>query len=460
MKFRQILAGIFLWVLLLSGCAQDPEPQPTTAPADPQQFLGILTQAISAVHKADDRILNITASQSRQIGSQVYKSTSTQTVSCQDLTGRPKVYQREDVSYGSYQVQNIRFFQNRNAYYSVSGRTFSASMSASAFLETLIPPILFEPQLYTAVTAQYQGENVRLFFRNPELLESWVVPGQQIQPDSASAEALLRPDGSLAETVYRAVYQNGNAKITLEVTCQVTLPQDLDLSGQMPQIPADCVKLRDLKIPELLLRSAADLYATENITSSAEEIIDSTAIKTRRVQKIDLLRLGTGQLLDADIKYTVELSDYAGNLTRSVTKETYSGEVFTTVTDGSDRVTSSKLSPEAMQTYCEDLLLMSMFAISHLEDAAIAYEDGFCHIRFTGTQEMTQTLCRNIYNLLEVDLDALASEHIGDPVSGYLTLDMTTGLPSAAGMTLQRKHNINGAEQLLSYQLLQTYTFE
>lgn len=454
-----MLAVIFLWVLLLSGCAQDPTHQPTTAPADPQQYLDILTQAISAVRKADDRILNITASQSRQIGSQIFKSTSSQTVSCQNLTGRPKVYQKENVSYGGYQVQNIRFFQNRNAYYLVSGQTFSASMSANAFLETLTPPVLFDPQRYGQITAQYQGDNIRLFFRDTDLLENWVAPGQQIQPESASAEALLRPDGSLAETVYRAVYQNGAAQITLEVTCQVTLPQELDLSGQMPQIPTDCVKLPELKIPELLLRAAADLYATESIRSSTEEIIDSAAIKTCRVQKIDLLRKGTGQLLEADIQYTVELSDYAEYLTRSVTKESYRGGVFTTVTDGGDPVISDHLSPEAMQTYCEDLLLMSMFAISRLEDASITYEDGLCQICFTGTQDMTQTLCQNIYQLLEVDLDTLASGHTDDPVSGYLTIDLMTGLPTAAGMTLQRTHNINGAEQALSYQLHQTYTF-
>lgn len=458
MKYFRMLSVIFLWVLLLSGCARDPEPQPTTEPADPKQYLNILTQAIAAVENADDRILNITASESRQIGSQNFKSTSTQTISCQNLTKKPKIYQQEEVFYGNYHVQNIRSYQNRGAAYLVNGQTFYTSISADRFLNTLTPPVLLDPQLYKEVTARHQGENIRLSFTDAKLLENWVVPGQQIPPESACAEALLRPDGSLAETVYRAVYQTGSVRMTLEVSCRVTLPQDLDLSGQMPIIPDNCVKLPDLQIPNLLLRAAADLYAVENIRSSTEEVIDSAAIKTRRIQKIDLLRHGAEQLLEADLQYTVELSDYAGNLTGSVTKENYREGVFTTITDGNSE-TSSKLSYEAMQTYCEDLLLMSMFAISHLEDASVTYEDGFCHIRFTGTQDMTQRLCQNIYTLLNVDLDALDSEYTGDSVSGYLTIDLLTGLPSVAGMALQRTHNINGAAQPLSYTLHQSYSF-
>ena len=458
MKYFRMLSIICLWVLLLSGCARDPEPQPTTEPADPQRYLNILTQAIAAAENADDRILNIIVSESRQIGSQNFLTTSTQTLSCQDLTGKPSICLQEEVSYGSYHVQSTRSFQNRRASYHVNGQNFHTSMSADRFLETLIPPVLFDPQQYKEVTAQHQGENTRLFFRNADRPESWVVSGQQIQTESASAEALLRPDGTLAETVYRTVYQNGSVRITLEVTCQITLPQDLDLRGQMPAIPVDSIKLPDLQIPELLLRAAADLYAAESIRSSTEEVIDSAAIKTRRTQKIDLLRQGTGPLLDVDIQYTVELSDYAGNLTGSVTKESYREGIFTTVTD-SNSETSSKLSCDAMETYCEDLLLMSMFAISHLEDAELSYADGLCQIRFTGTQDMTQTLCQNIYQLLNVDLDALDSEHTGEPVSGYLTIDLLTGLPSVAGMALQRTHNINGAAQPLSYTLHQSYSF-
>jgi len=460
MRFAWKLAAILIWVLLLTGCVRDPQPQQPQETADPEQYLSVLSQAISKIEKADDRILSVTGSQSRQVGSQNFTSSFSQRIACQDLTDKPKIYQQEGAAYGSYKIQSIRIFRNRSAYYSVSDRTFRSSMTPEAFLETLTPPVLLDPQLYADVTAEYQGENVRLFFHNAAALESWVVPGQRIQPESASAEALLRPDGSLDKTVYRAVFQNGAAKITLEVTCQVTLPAELDLSGQMSSIPTDCVELPDLRIPELLMQAAADLYAAESICSSTEEVIDSAAIKTRRVQKIDLLRQGAGQLLDADIQYTVELSDYTGNLTQSVTKETYSDGVFITVTDGGSPVTSDSLSPENMQTHCEDLLLMSMFAISHLEDADIDYDEGLCHIRFIGTEAMTQALCQNIYTLLGVDLDALSSEHSGDPVCGYLTIDLLTGVPAAAGMTLQKTHTVNGTGQLLSYQLDQSYTFE
>lgn len=447
LKRMGIMLLALIFVSCLAGC--------NTALA-PDKYLEQLDTAISAIEKSDNLLQNLTLTQSRTIGGETFTSVSRQTVSCQDIhSAAPLICREEDVSYGSYRTQIQRHYRTGDAYVTIGEKTFSGEANAASYLQSMIPAVLFRPENYASVTAQSAEKGVVLTFRDASNLESWVTD-QDTVLQSASATATLDTSGNLLECSYQAAYTHGDTHFTLDVTSQTAIPEQLDLSSQLPAIPADRVILSDPEMPVHILQAVGDLFTARQITSQYTEIIESDAIRTSRHQQTQLQLSGTGNDLSADITYRISLSDYSGGSTASVTAERYRGGSLTTATDGKE--VTSNVHPEDMKTRCEDLLLLSMFAISYLEDAEVQIQDGLCHISLTGNQQLGDRLCQSIYALLGADLDALSSDYSGEPATGYLTLDVHTGFPVAAGMAVKRTHAINGAFQTLTYQLDQTYS--
>ena len=62
-------------------------------------------------------------------------------------------------------------------------------------------------------------------------------------------------------------------------------------------------------------------------------------------------------------------------------------------------------------------------------------------------------------SFLQVDLDGQAQSYVTGKAGGYLVLDPQTGLPTAMGMYLERRHTLDGVSYDLSYRLDETVTF-
>ncbi len=451
--------GILLFALIFVSCLAGCDTAKNSQPLETGKYLEQLDAAFSATENAEDLLQTITLTHSRTVGGETFTTVSRETVSCQDLTSAaPLIYREEDVSYGSYRTQIRRCYRTGDAFLTIGEKTFSGEANAKSYLQSMIPAVLFQPENYAAVTAESAENGVMLTFRDAAKLESWVTE-QDATLLSASATATLDTSGNLLECSYQATYTQGDVHFALDITSQTAIPEQLDLRSQLPDIPADRVILSDPELPVHILRAVGDLFTARRITSQYTEVIESDAIRTNRHQQTQLQLSGAENDLSADISYTISLSDYSGNSTSSVTTERYRNGRLTTATDGEKPVTTDTLSPQDMRTRCEDLLLLSMFAISYLDDADVQIQDGLCHISLAGDQQLNDRLCQNIYALLGADLDALSSDYSDEPATGYLTLDAHSGLPVAAGMTVERTHAINGAFQTLTYQLDQTYAF-
>lgn len=440
------------------GCLAGCNTQVPLGPVGPEKYLEQLHTSIFAIENADNLIQTLTLTCSRTIEGQALTQSSQQTVWRQNLhSAAPVIYREEDISFGSYRTQIRRLYKARTAFVIIGEKTFSGRSKAAYYLQSLVPAVLFQPENYASVTA-YAGENgIVLTFQDATALENWVTDGDAILL-SATATATLDASGNLLECSYQAAYTQDDIPYALDTTSRISTPEQLDISNLLPHIPANRVLLSDPELPVQILQAVGDLYAVQEITSGYAETIECDAIRTKRQQQTQLQLSCDKNDLAADITYNISLSDYSGNTTAAVTTERYRSGSLTTATNGKE--ITDNISPQDMKTRCEDLLLLSMFAISYLEDAEIQIQDGLCHISMTGTQQLNDRLCQSIYALLGVDLDTLSSGHTDEPATGYLTLDARTGFPVAAGMTVKRTHVINGAFQALTYQLNQTYSIK
>ncbi len=453
MKIQTKLTAALLCLvalLCLFGCNNTPaDTKPTLSAAD---IIATYETACKPIAESSFQHLTITAQEQRTVGGETYTEKVSGTAYYSAL-GTDAFHAQVDVTLlnGTYENKYTELYTGGTAYVQVMGRAFSATMTKDEFLARQIPALLLDGSLYSeAVVEQVEGKTL-IHFSDATKLESWVTNCNTAKLNSAEGVATLDENGVLTEMTYKASYTCGAADYTREVTVAV-VPEPMDTAIAAP---AESTPLAFFDAPKLLLRAAGDIYTAKSITSSYSENLYSQAAAIIRAQSARIDTWGSGDSFMASTDYTASLTNYANTPTINTQKETFRDGSYSYSTNGADPV-KSDVTAEQMRGYCENSILSAFFTIDALSSAELTDTGDFYCISFRGTDAAANRLCSSIYSILGVDLDGYADSYTTNDISGYVTLDKHTGLPTAAGMTMSRTHMISSVAYSLTYQLDQS----
>lgn len=451
MKFRNMLPIIVLCLLCLWGCANTPEPQ-TEEPA--AEAIALYETALVPIRSANNLILNIAYDLQRQVGEETFADSMTAAITYSGIgSADMEAFAEQKYRFGSHDVTYTEFYTGGSAYCQSSGCIFSCPMTAKEFTDRQLPAILLTPSLYNSVTTQKTENRILIRFSEAAAPESWW-KNSDIELLSATGTATLDLDGNLLQSAYRAMYRIGQTEYTLQVTNKVATPATLVLSEKFPAGIKDYPTVSDPDAVKVLLRTTGYIRSAQAITCSYKEHLDFSAASILREQQITVNTYGSGDTYMARTDYTGSITDNTGKPTVTNQTELFLDGVKTVSINGSAAITQPGATAEAMESYCQNSILSALFPVSFLQSSRWEEGDSTRTLHFTGTQALADTLYASIYEDLQTgNLDSFCESYATNDISGYLTLDRSTGLPVKAGLSISRTHVIGGISYDLTYQL-------
>lgn len=470
MKIWTTPLALLLCISLLlgfSGCATESGTKDTTAPITstapstlpapkPEEMYH---SAVNAVSKADNLCLSIDYSESRIVGSETYSEAYTATANYAGLNGgNTEALIAEHLVYGDYGVDYVQSYLTGTAYCQINGQSFQSSMPFKKFFAMQVPACLLDAALYSTVSYEETDNETVITFSNASAMESWAADFASAQLISAEGTATLDANGDLLNTAYHAEYLLNTTAYTLDVTVDVSTPDDLDLYDRQPKYPENCPQLSCFNTPKMLAQVVGDVYFSQSITGSATESLqcEATPLSRTQITLVDIFDSGADFIARTD--YTVTLTDFTHTPVKNTKTETFLDGVYSYSTNGSDPVVQDRITPEKMHTYCEDTLLSALFTPNYLSGAELTDTGDFYCLTFTGNESFAEDLFDEIYRIVNMELDSAASQYTTNEASGYLTISKYTGLPTAMGLALSRTHVIEGIRYTTAYHLDQALT--
>lgn len=456
MKFRTKLTAAALcliFLICLFGCHTNTPVETTEPTLSAADVIAAYKIACKPITASPIQHLTIQAQEQRTVGGETYTETVNGTAYYTGL-GKDTLNAEVDVTLtnGTYESKYVESYTGGTAYIQVMDCAFSAPMTQDEFLARQIPAILLDTALYSTATFEHAEAQTILHFSDASALESWVSGIADIELLSAEGTAILDETGALLETSYSATYISGAASYTLEVSVAVST----EALNQSAIAPAESTPLAFFDFPRLLLRSIGDIYAAQSMTCAYQESLTCQAAGIVRSQHAQIDTWGTGTAFMGCADYTASLTNYTDTATVNTQRELFRDGVYSYSVNEADPVTQSGVTAEQMRSYCKDSVLSAFFSMDSVAGAELTDTGDFYCILFTGSELLADSLCSSIYSILGVDLDSYADSYTTEAISGYLTIDKHTGLPTAAGMTVMRTHIIGNVAYALSYQLDQS----
>jgi len=445
------LLRALLW--LVAGCGSpQTEPTQTEKPVDAGIFY---SSAKKAVASAENLLLEYTLEQTRTVGDNTFTKQVTGKASYQGYARDGMLAKVEETQdFGYYRCGYSEIYYEAKAYATVNDSFFWTNQSPEDFVSRQLPPVLLTPSVYDTVTYS-EGKNV-ILFSDPRQLEAWVGEGELLE---ASGEAVFDAKGTLQQTRYQVRYRKGEAECTLSVTVQVTLPQQLDLSGIQTVEKQNSVWLSNLDAPRKLVQVVADVYSAKSLTCQLAETITSEAVPLSYTRSGHILFRGRDDSFTAEVVNASELSNNRGVVSQTSQKEQFQKGVYTVSVNGGEPSQNGGITAVSMRQYCEDTILSGLLAVKYLRSASAEAEGKLLRLELGGSIDFREMMNRHLQNVLQVDLDALASVSEYHGFGGYLTVDMETGLPVAFGMFMGKSHTMDGVAYRLDYRLDETLAF-
>jgi len=457
---KLIVMGLCLAALLcLAACSAEP-PEATVEPTIPvAEALYAYNAACIRLDTAKNLRIRADITRQRQLGSDHYTEAESYNAAYSSPGASSMDAMVElTLGYGEFTTSCLEFYTGGTAYTRIGDSAFSSDMSASVFRGRQLPAVLLDPTLYGTVTAQQENGQTLIRFSDAAAPENWALA--EFWPTLISAEgtATLDETGALTAYSYRLHCSGSAGSYVLEVSTTVSLPESLNLSGSFPEDEGTYTQLSCFDAPRLLLRAAGDICTAQAMSCRYTEQLFSHAAGITRNQQAQTDIWGLDETFMATTMHTTRLSGASGTDSYHTRSEYYRDGIYSCSLDGGEAIDQPGVTALQMRTACQDSVLASLLAIDCLAGAELTDTGDFLCLRFAATEDFTQTLCDYLYSSLNTDLDSTAESYTGDAVSGYLTVNKSTGLPTAAGMLLSRTHTIGGIRYPLTYQLDQAMT--
>jgi len=459
---KRLLAGLLALCMLfgLMGCKSRPANQEATKPTATQP---VVPQAVQVYNRAVGRLKEtgaVTFSVMKKTtvtaeGAQ-FKDEAAQVLSYAELnTDAPIVRLEEQVPYESDSgttAKYVELYAHGTLYAELEGKAaFCGDLSKEAAATRYAPVGLLDAALYGSVTMEKTADETRVSFGEPVAAESWAAPADS-QLVEAAGTATLDQNGTLQNMTYTLTYRVGTVSTTVEVTSTprqkaetVTVPAEKD-----KYVRLQCIEALRIVIDSKALTKDGDALATissEQFVSQAAgyAFSQSRSTYTHQTTGGKLLGMAEAQLQEMTVQGTQKLEQ----------KEEYRDGKITVTVDDQPPTTQSGITQAEARKYFDTLLMMYLVAPEYWKDVTATDLGGVLLLEFTYTDAFGQfnqdTICQMLWQDADF-LSKLASQYKNTKLSGYLAVDMATGLLTAAGYSYEGVHTIEGTDYILTSQ--------
>lgn len=447
-------------VFSLIGCTQTPavsenleEPTvPVETEPSPQD---LYSDGIKAIDDAKNLEIQITISEKRTVGAEVYTDQVTEKLSLQGLDGDSLIASAKSTyKCCEGEFSSEEYYDGTKCYLIMNGQPFSGELTREEYLARFVPAILLDSSLYSSVSAKDDTSGTVLTFQDPTAAETWAMPeyGALVK---ASGKAVLNGEGTVTSTTYSIEYTLGAIVVEMDVTADIKVLEAMSLTNTLTPAEEEYIPLSYIDTPLLMLQALHNIQQSESVTFASTETIISAAAAVYLSNGITYDIYGTGEDLLANIEKNVTLADLStGKSQSSSGTENFQKGKYTFSSDGSDPV-SQNVNASVVEAICRDALINSLKSPELIASAEISDLGSVYYLEMTGSEAMAEELYREASVALFSDedlLDDYAEAYEVVSMDLYLSIDKFTELPVAYGYYYEGMHTIEGQECQFSYQ--------
>ena len=465
-KLRTLLALLLCASLLLGllGCGAKEaaesiptDPPVTEAPTEPpvsDQY----TQAALSLRNAKNLALELTTKKTISAEAGEFELVSDQELIFTGIgTDAFAASLKEELEIGEYNDEFTEYYADGNLFVNIydSGR-FQGQMTEEDFLARFAPAVLLDETLYNEITEEKTDAGVTLTFADPVGPELWALP-EGAEFVSGSGSAKISDNGTLTRTVYTLCYTQGTTTVSMEVAAKAEIYDEEPPAA--PPEPSVYMQIEDITAPRIYDTALLFLYSTQTLSSNITQTILSQAAGFSLTEQTELHYSGIGQDHISDLTYTaVSVDGYYGTETYTQ-NEHYENGTYVLTAGEEDPESSTDISPADMVYYLQDHYSSNVPALSYISSMTAEEISGLTYLEMELNEKWSQAQADNISYLLFEDeeyLNSRASAYETTDSSYYIAVDPATGFPLSAGTSFSGFHTLDGADYILSLEIVQT----
>jgi len=416
----------------------------------------IYTQAAAQIETMDSMSLDIAIDREMTVGVNTYVTHTAQTLNLQNIgTETFAATLEETTSNGHHILKASETLTDGKLYATFKHLNYTSDVSEEDYLAEFAPAVILNSELYGSVEQQEDGNIV---FTSGTALENWVDTEDSTLID-ASGFAELDENGNLKKSSYTANYTKGAAEISIDVAVTINQP-DTALTITAPADTESYIEIDDWTAPKLLANANSFTVQAESIDSTLNETLVSQAIGGTYTYNTDVDTYINGEDELAKIIYSSQAVDMSSReqFTYSVEKIFRDG-FYTAIVDGDEPTTNSIITYDTIRSECQNYATSIMPDLSTLSEIDLLDAGNSFLIQYTGSdayaEELSMLIAENLFDDANA-LNDLASEYRTEILTGYVGIDKSTGLPTAASVNYVGYHTIDGTDYLLSDSASQT----
>ena len=464
---KKIIATLLCIAMLtaLCGCgggggAETTVPTTTSAPL----AADVYAEAAAKLSELSSLELVISYTEEMDLGADHFKTESKDTVTMVGLgTDAFAASTRETFFSDNLTISVKDVFLDGTLYTQINKDSYKTQKTAEEYQEDLLPVMLVNADLYGSVVQEADGS---FTFTDASALEQWC-DNPYVDPETVTvtATAQLDENGVPSKYTYNAEYPMGAANVTLTVTTQIKATETTEITA-----PADAGKYQAVEADEnglTMADIAAQLYLMEGylkqagaVTSTSTDMTicqaggftDTTAY-TMATHGLGKDTIGTFNT----VNQFVDLSSGKSNGYNMT--ETFNDGIFTTSIDGGTPESTPGITGEQIRNYAEDELMYLFPAIADITGYTLSVVGDTALLELTFSEAYGDEV--EFYNCDYYFEDSrllrnLASKYEITANTGYIGIDLTTGMPLSMGQEFAVTHTIDGQDFVFSVSNNQT----
>jgi hypothetical protein len=457
MKLRTVFMVAILCVAMLftaTACKKTEQLSPEQIRAD---ALAHYERYCETVKNDSNLTIEVAYNRSRIVGDERYTEQVAETIAyCGLGTEDAAAVVKQQVAFGPYEMQYAEYYFKDTAYCTVEDATFRTSMEFQQFQSRHIPAILIDTSLYGTVEAVKSGDDTIVTFSGPQALEHWATDYDGAALLGATGTITVDKDGNVRNCAYSAQYTCGAVTYELQVSTSVKPEKAQGMEEALSNLPTACPLLSYFDAPRIIEQVKGDVYTAQALSAEYTESVYSEAFDRSRSRNCAFDTCGVDGDFMARCSYKVTNVDYTNTPLTNSEIVVFRDGICTSSVNGAAASVREGIMAETIRQQCKTEVLEALFAQNHLKNAKLTEDKGILRIDFAGNTDFANSVCANIYSVLNANLDAYTDSYTTPVASGYLCIDKATLLPTALGVKLERIHVAGEISYRLTFQLDQT----
>ena len=366
-----------------------------------------------------------------------------------------RVHSSGTTAWGDHEVYRSETYADGQMSGCIDYSFYTGPTDEETFL-SLYPDLqLIDAGLYGSVE---QSEDGTLTFTAPSAGEIWAVGDCPVE--DARGSVTLDETGAITACSYTASYHYGNLKREITVSGTITpadTPADIALSSDSADYPTVTHPATILLVERSMgmLRQAKEVSLSDTTSYTSEAASFFTQLQTA----INYTTAYEDLLAKVDISQFISYFD--GSTDSYTQSEVYRDGKCTITANG--HTDEDDVTAQQVLNYCDnhrDNFLDCLSILSVIEDSTLTMLGDLCAVQYTMDKEFFgQYYCDSTVEYIFGDkayLDQYASDYRTDVLTGYIGIDLVTGLPTVYTLGYVGYHTIDGTEYALSTEICTT----